>query len=199
MSSVIRDILPSKIWSSARICSPSQISNVIVFINHNLEQISFPLSLPSDNEWSQGVNQGGVDLCYPEIDVTSNNKHSDFRVTRPDASACEDSLFVAEFFARCPLRAAFVRDMKLQICKKVEDFLGKINFTRGKVAKTGHWTSGTARLSLERYLQAGPCNSIIRCHSIQVGTLPPWYCLHSMDASQVVMSLSMSTTFWITD
>ena len=82
-----------------------------------------------------------MDLCYPEIDVTSNNKHSDFRgaaVTRPDASALEDSLFVAEFFARCPLRAAFVRDMKLQICKKVEDFLGKINFTRGKPAKTGH-------------------------------------------------------------
>ena len=35
-------------------------------------------------------------------------------MTRPDAPACEDSLFVAEFFARCPLRAAFVRDMKLR-------------------------------------------------------------------------------------
>ena len=136
----------------------------------------FSLSLASDNEWSRGVNQGGADLCYPELDVTSNKQtlrhcieHGDTG-TRPDASALEDSLFVAEFFAaRCPLRAAFVRDI---ICKKV-DFLGKINFTRGKPAKTGHWTSGTARLSLERYLQEGPCNSIIRCHSIQVGPLLP--------------------------
>ena len=160
----------------AHLLSVTDISSVIVSINHNLEQISRGHSLASDNEWSQGVNQGGVDLCCPEIDVTSNKQtlrhgalHRDTG-TRPDASALEDSLFVAEFFAaRCPLRAAFVRDI---ICKKV-DFLGKINFTRGKPAKTGHWTSGTARLSLERYLQEGPCNSIIRCHSIQVGPLLP--------------------------
>ena len=65
--------------------------------------------------------------------LRATNKHSDTALhrdtgTRPDASALEDSLFVAEFFA------AFVRDI---ICKKV-DFLGKINFTRGKPAKTGH-------------------------------------------------------------
>ena len=135
--------------------------------------------------------------------LRATNKHSDTALhrdtgTRPDASALEDSLFVAEFFAaRCPLRAAFVRDI---ICKKV-DFLGKINFTRGKPAKTGHWTSGTARLSLERYLQEGPCNSIIRCHSIQVGPLLPLVLslVSSLDAAQVVVSHSMSITLWITD
>ena len=85
------------------------------------------------------------------------------------------NLLLNEFFARRPLRAAFVRDIKLGILQKV-DFLGKINFTRGKSAKTGHWTSRTVRLSLERYLEEGPCNSLIRCHSTKV---LPWHCLLS--------------------
>ena len=203
MSSVIRDILPR---SGASALRHRYLECNCLHKSQLGANISRPhsLSLASDNEWSPGVNQGGVDLCYPEIDVTSNKQtlrhgalHRDTG-TRPDASALEDSLFVAEFFAaRCPLRAAFVRDI---ICKKV-DFLGKINFTRGKPAKTGHWTSGTARLSLERYLQEGPCNSIIRCHSIQVGPLLPLVLslVSSLDAAQVVVSHSMSITLWITD
>lgn len=60
----------------AHLLSVTDISSVIVSINHNLEQISrgHSLSLSSDNEWSPSVNQGGADLCYPELDVTSNKQ-----------------------------------------------------------------------------------------------------------------------------